>query len=413
MSNILVRPDFQNEHRNEALEKYDAPRADLFEAGRDTLPFEMQAEPTCLHSFAAMSCRTNEWANWNGYTTPQTYVSLASEYDALHAQAALADMSWLTKYRLSGPQAEEFLQKLVTRNVTALPVHGAARVFFCDLGGKIVGEGVLFRLEEEDYRLTVEGNHLDWLDATAEGFNCAVEDISGTLGCIALSGPQAASIARQRFGDAVAGLPAGRALWAELHAAPVYISRTGSLGQEGFEIWVDAEDAPVIWGSLLRHHKEMLRPAGLAACELRRLERGIARFGRDYFGAECAVDPDAARTPYELGAGACVDLEKGPFNGRAALAKAKEKGAQWSLVALEVSGGEPARFAAVYCGDDRAGSATSIGWSPVLCANIALATIRTETLAADEGFNVHAEFPGEVTVRRARLPAKIARRPLF
>ncbi|MGK2740210.1 glycine cleavage T C-terminal barrel domain-containing protein [Tepidicaulis sp. LMO-SS28] len=375
-------------------------------------PYTAQVLPTCLHSFAAAACRTNAWRAWNGFTTPDTYVSLAADYEALRMGAGLVDLSWQTVYRISGTEAEACLQRLMTCDVTALADHGSTRAFWCGEDGRVVGEGMLMRLARGEYRLSTAGDHADWFMGAADGFNALVEDVTGTLGCIALAGPEAGALVRASFGLEAAALEEGAALWSALHEAPVYVARTGALQEESFELWTDAEDAPVIWTALLRAHGTSLHAAGFAACDLVRLERGRARWGMDYRGAECALERSSTRTPFELAAGRGVDFEKGPFIGREALLAAREKPGL-AVVALEAEQSGPARLTDVYAGGKRTGCVTSCGWSPVLCTNIALAVLDAEALSASGSFEVEAEFEAEIGSFRRRLAAHIAPRPLI
>lgn len=385
----------------------------LFEEAPAEPPFARAVQTTPLHLETAAESRTNRWTSWNGYTVPDVLSDPGDEYRALRGAAALMDLSPLVKYRISGRDALAYLERLLAVPVAPLPVGNARHAIFCDGAGNAIGDGLLFRLAEDDYRLVTEEPHLAWLADSAEGFRVRVEDVSATLAVLALQGPLSCFMLSGLGIENLATLAPFAARWTAIAGMPVYVSRTGATGDLGYEIWCDAEDAPHVWREIMaRNASSGLRPAGFALRELARLEAGHPRAGHDYLSAFAAVDPRDALPPAAIWASFSVAPSKGLFNGGAALRAAGDAAPARRVVRLAAEGLEPVRFAAVSLGGRVVGTATSTGFSPALGANIALAVIETQAIGAG-GLSVQAERREGLSLLEARLPARILGRPAF
>ncbi|HEX7777459.1 MAG TPA: aminomethyltransferase family protein [Parvibaculum sp.] len=394
----------------------DTVRADpaLFEHAPVEPPFARHVLTSPLHMNVAMESRTNLWTHWNGYTAADILTNIEDEYRALRHAAAISDISPLVKYRISGREALAYLTRLVADNPAGLSVDDAAPVVFCEDRGFVVGDGLLFRLGEEEYRLVTEETHLGWLLDSAIGFAVQVDDVSSTLAGLSLQGPLSARIlALAGFAD-IETLRPYAARWFQVAAMPVYVSRTGSSGDLGYELWVDPEDAQPVWAHLLTHGAPLgLAAGGFALRELARIEAGIARAGRDYLGAFSAVDDDSASTPYELGLAALVDLDHGHFTGRDALRAAKAAPPRHILATLAIDWREPLNFTGIHAGGLVAGIATSTAFSPSLETNLALAMLKPSALAKGAMLHIEAEVRRGFELRRLKVPARIVAGPVL
>ena len=379
----------------------------LFEGATDVPPFERTVQTTPLHLETAAESRTNRWTEWNGYTVPDVLGDLDDEYRALRGAAVLMDLSPLVKYRIAGRDALGFLERFLVVPVSSLAVDHARHVIFCDGGGNVVGDGLLFRLAQDEYRLVTEETHFAWLCDSAEGFRVRIEDVSATLAAIALQGPHSAFMLSGLGAENIAALEPGAACWISIGGMPVYASRTGANGDLGYELWCDAEDAPHVWRDVMnKMSPHGLRPAGFALRELARLEAGYPRAGKDYLSAFAAIDRNDALPPRAIWPSLEAVPKAGVFNGGTALRAKADAEPPRRIVRLAVEGLEPVRFASVSLGGRIVGTSTSIGFSPALGANIALATIESAAAGVD-GLSVLAERREGISVVEARLSARI------
>ncbi|MBX3507882.1 MAG: aminomethyltransferase family protein [Parvibaculum sp.] len=385
----------------------------LFEQVAAEPPFTRAVTATPLHLETAGESHTNRWVTWNGYTVPEVLSDLTDEYRALRGSAVLMDVSPLVKYRIAGRDALAYLERLAAQPVAPLAAGHAQHVIFCEGGGFVLGDGMLFRLADDEYRLVTEETHLAWLADSAEGFRVRVEDVSATLGVLSLQGPLSCFMLTEIGVDEAAALEPGAARWVSIGGMPVYLSRTGATGDLGYELWCDAEDAPHVWRAVMSTGQPFgLRPAGFALRELARLEAGHPRAGHDYLSAFAAIEPRDMLPPAAIWPDFSIAASKGLFNGGAALRAAAHIAPSRRVVRLAVEGLEPVRFAAVSLGGKVAGIATSTGFSPALGANIALAILDTGALAP-AGLAVLAERRDGLSIVETRLPARILAEPAF
>lgn len=384
-----------------------------FEQPSNEPPFARQVLTTPLHLVSATENRTNSWSDWNGYTVADIYTSFDQEYDALRTRAALSDISPLVKYRISGREAEAYLDRLLTKPVSGVEIDNAVRALICASDGYIVTEGLLFRMGERDFRLTVSSSHLNWLLDAALGFEVTVEDVSGTVAALSLAGSLAEAALEAAGAQPKDRLSKNRASWTTLGGMPVYISRTGMLGGAEYELWMDPSDAPIVWQRLLEKGRPFgLIPAGQRARNVARIENGVALAGVDYKNAFSSSGRAQPLTPFSLGLGALVDLQTPVFNGRAALQRVAAKGCKWVVVGFEYDAEQGASLSDIYVADRLIGQATSHAWSPGLCRNIALAVIETDALGTTGGFSalVTGSAPG---TGGKRQPVTLSKRPFL
>lgn len=165
----------------------------------------------------------------------------------------------------------------------------------------------------------------------------------------------------------------------ELEGRKLMVSRTGYTGDLGYELWVDADDAELLWDHLFEAGEtHNIKPMGSEALELLRIEAGFILAGVDFMPAQQTVRPTHTRSPFELGLGWLVDFNEPLFNGRRALFDEKKKGSRYTFVKLDIEGNKPAHNAYVYSARDKnIGWVTSAMWSPSAKKNIALATVES------------------------------------
>jgi aminomethyltransferase len=385
-------------------------RADpaLFESENKEPPFSRQVMTTPLHFYVASESLTNLWCHWNGYTVAECLTSIEDEYAALRQTAALSDISPLVKYRISGPEALAWLRRFVTGNLVSLSIDEVMPVVFCEDHGFVVGDGMLFRIDDSEFRLTTEEAHLAWLLDSAIGYQVHIEDVSTTLAAMSLQGPLSCAILAEAGLSGIENLRPYSAHWFDVAGMPVYVSRSGSSGDLGYEMWLDPDDAPALWCRLLAKGKPFgIKPGGFTLREIARVEAGIQRAGVDYLGAFSAINPQSALTPYELGFSALVDLDGAHFTGRDALRVAKAGAPRHILATLAVDWYQPLRFTSIRDAGGIVGAVTSSAFSSMLGINLAMATLNPSAIASGANLHVEAEIRAELSLQIVRIPARV------
>lgn len=376
---------------------------------------------TPFHSRTAPLCQAQNWRRWAGYIVASSYEpTVEREYYAIRTSAALIDVSPLYKYLVRGPGAVRLLDRVMTRAISRCAVGQVMYSPWCDSDGHVMDDGTISRLEDGAFRVTAADPNLRWFQDNAGGLDVDIEDVSDATAALAVQGPAARLILEEATGASLEEVGYYRLTRRRLGPAQVTISRTGYTGDLGYEIWLDAAQAESVW-DVLREAGEPhgLTPAGILALDVARIEAGLLLIEVDYISSRRALIESQKSSPFELGLGWAVALDKEPrFVGQEALRREKAHGSEWAFVGLEVSWdslqslydevGLPVQLPAVawrggtpVYGEDRyIGRATSGCWSPVLKKLIALGQI--ESAWGRPGTEVELEVTVEHVRRRAR-----------
>ncbi len=335
--------------------------------------------PTPFHSRTVAACKTNLWTRWAGYTTVDVYDSVELEYFAIRNTATLYDLSPMTKYRIGGPDAERYLNRLVPRDLSKLTPGRVTYAAWCDDAGHVLDDGTIFRLGVQDYRLCSQERHLPWLSDCAIGFDVTIEDETEAVAGLALQGPTSCAVLKRLGLDGIERLRPFHVADFDVAGSRLTVSRTGFTGDLGYELWIAPNQAETLWDRLMDAGQLLgLRPIGSRALDLARIEAGFIQANADFVAAEQALRGTRGRSPFELGLGWMVDFDKGHFNGRRALLAEKQRGSRTCLVGLDIEGNKPAGGSLVYHRKrNSAGHITSAMWSPTCKRNIALASLTT------------------------------------
>ena len=374
---------------------------------------------TPFHPRTGPLCQARNWRRWSGYSAAGSYeLDYHREYWSIRNSAALIDVSPLHKYLVSGPHAARLLDRVVTRDVSKCAVHQVLYTPWCDEAGKVMDDGTLTRIDNDCFRLTSALPALRWLEDNAPGMDVHIEDISDDLAVLALQGPNARAILSSAANGAADQLGFFRFCTASVQGMPVEITRTGYTGDLGYEIWIRPENATMVWDALQQAGRpQRMVPAGILALDVARIEAGLIMIEVDYQPSHQAIIETRKSSPFELGLGWAVKLDKAYFNGREALLAEKARGPEWELKGLEISWesmeklygsvGLPPQIpqeawrcsVPVYSQSKQVGYATSGCWSPLLKKYIALAHLRTPHTANG------TELRMEVTVEHQRRQA--------
>jgi aminomethyltransferase len=321
---------------------------------------------------------TEEWMAWNTYKVPRVVDKLPTEYFAVRSGCAVMDLTPMEKYRISGSGARDYLDRLVTRDISKLKAGRVTYVVWCNDEGKVIDDGTVFQLGEHDYRLCAQHHQFDWLLMSARGFDVDIQVETHDVAALAVQGPTSWSVL------AAAGISNLEQLKpfgiADLHCGdiPVTVSRTGYTGDLGYELWMDPANALQVWDAIFSVQGQYdIHAMGLSALEMVRIEAGFIMPGFDFNTAEATIRNGYDRSPFEVGLGWVVNLDKGHFTGRKALLAEKSLPAKRRLTKIVVDGNKPVGEAFIYDGKNgkQTGEIKCATWSPILKANLALADI--------------------------------------
>jgi aminomethyltransferase len=385
---------------------------------------------TAFHERTLALCESLNYREWSGYYTVSVYeMHHEHEYNAIRNSAALIDISPLFKYRVAGRDATKLVDRVIARDIHKVAVDQVIYCCWCDPEGKVIDDGTITRLAENEYRWTAADPSLRWFQQNALGLEVTIEDISEQVAALALQGPTSGKLLQSVTDANLASLKYFRVTRGKIAGVPVDISRTGYTGDLGFEVWMAWKDAVRVWDKLVSEGEVFdLHPAGMIALDIARIEAGLILIEVDYTSSKKALIESQKYSPAEIGLGKLVDLKKENFVGREALAAEQKRGGpERALVGLEIDWNEvealyekmkmppqvpsmASRVAVpVYRNGRQVGKATSTTWSPTLKKMIALACVRREHSAVGTTLGM------ETTVEAVRhtVSAKIVPMPFF
>ena len=387
---------------------------------------------TALHDRTFALCQSLNYREWSGYYTVSSYeVHHEHEYNAIRNAAALIDISPLYKYMVEGKDATKLVNRVITRDINKVKPGQVIYCCWCDEQGMVIDDGTITRLEENKYRWTAADPSLRWFRQNGLNMDVQITDISESVAALALQGPTSGKLLKSVAEADVANLKYFRVTSGKIAGLPVDVSRTGYTGDLGYEIWVplkDGREAVKVWDALMEAGRSFdIHPAGMLALDVARIEAGLLLIEVDYNSSKKALIPEQKYSPYELGFGKMVHLEKENFVSKSALTQQKKNGVPRQLVGLEMDWVEieeryekfgltpaaPAQASRVhvpvYLGGRQVGKATSTTWSPLLKKMIALASV--DSAHSQPGAKLQMEITIEAV--RQKVTATVAKLPFF
>ena len=356
-----------------------------------------------------ITAKTRNHVEYKGYWLPQTYSQNGAieEYWACREKAVVLDLSPLRKFEVTGPDAEALMQYVLTRDMKKLSQGQVVYSAMCYDHGGMIDDGTAFRLGQDNFRW-IGGDDYGgvWIREQAEklGLRAMVRSSTDQLHNLAVQGPNSREIIRRmiwtaphqptieelgwfRFTIGRLGGPTG---------APVVVSRTGYTGELGFEIFCHPKDGNAVYDAVWANGEGLgLRPMGLAALDMVRIEAGLIFAGYDF---------SDQTDPFEAGIGFTVPLKSktDDFIGRDALIRRKETPSR-KFVGLDIDANVAVGHGdCLHVGRAQVGEITSSMRSPLLGKNIALA--RVDVAHADIGTTLEV---GKLDGQQKRLPAVI------
>src|SRR3984885_2422679 len=278
------------------------------------------------------------YREWSGYYAVSVYeMHHDHEYNAIRNASAMIDVSPLYKYLLTGMDATKLVNRVITRDLSKVAVGQVIYCCWCDEEGKVIDDGTISRLAENVYRWTAADPSMRWFHQNALGLDVNIEDISNKVAALAVQGPTSGRLLMKAAEADIANLKYFRFTHGKIAGVPVDISRTGYTGDLGYEIWMPWHDAPKVWDAVMETGKRFdIHAAGMLALDVARVEAGLLLIEVDYTSSKKALIPSQKYSPFELGFGKMVHLNKENFIGKAALEQDQKNGVARQFVGLEI-----------------------------------------------------------------------------
>jgi aminomethyltransferase len=318
----------------------------------------------------------NTWHRWQGYTVPSVLENVKVEYFAIRNSASVFDITPMSKYRICGPDALDFMNRLLPRDMTKLRVGRVAYTVWCDDDGMVIDDGTVFRVGDDEYWLCAQERQMETLKRNAIGFDVACSEITDEIAALSFQGPVTCKILKNAGFAGIETMKMFDLRFFEFPGGEIMISRTGYTGDLGYEIWVKNQQAEPLWDALFDAGKNYdVRAIGGDALEVARVEAGLLAAQIEFSPANETVRHGHAKSPYELGLGWLVKLDKGvAFNGRRALIEENKNGSRYRFVRLDVEGNKTACNAFLFDKKNgkTIGHVSSTAWAPSAKKNVAL-----------------------------------------
>jgi glycine cleavage system T protein (aminomethyltransferase) len=327
------------------------------------------------------------WGEWSGYLSAQVYADFHDiEYNAIREQAALIDVSPLYKYAVKGPDAARLADRVMTRDVSKLRVDRVFYTPWCNEEGKVVDDGTVTRRGENEFFWTAADPTYRWFALNATELDVEIEDVTERIAGVALQGPRSRAILEAATRQDWADVKYFGHRRTEIGGVDVNVTRTGYTGDLGYEVWIPVDAALEVWDELWSAGEPHgIRPAGINALDVSRVEAGLILIEADYTSARHAISQEQMYSPFEIALGRLVDFGKPNFVGRHALELEQRSGGpprrlaglelDWSgIEAMYTKHDLPPMVSAlvqrnlvpIYRENEQVGRATSIAWGPTI-----------------------------------------------
>ncbi len=341
--------------------------------------------------------------DFGGWQMPVQYSGIIDEHKAVRNKAGIFDVSHMGEILISGKEALDLVQKLITNDASKLTNGDVLYTPMCYEDGGIVDDLLVYRTDVDQFLLVVNASNttkdLRWVRKNAELFEQAeVEDKSDYYALIALQGPISREIIQPLLEEEISNLKYYTFIETDIVGVEAIVSRTGYTGELGFEVYLKAEDAVKVWNAMLKEGSDKgLKPAGLGARDTLRLEKALCLYGNDI---------DETTNPLEANLGWTIKFDKEDFNGIEALEKVKEDGVKRTLVGFIMQErGIPRHGYEIKVDGEVVGEVTSGSYSPTLDENIGLAYVDKKLAKEDTDL--------DICIRKREVKAKIVKTPFI
>lgn len=355
---------------------------------------------TCLFDVhEKLNAKMFEFAGWE---MPLEYTSAVKEHEHVRKSAGLFDVSHMGEVEVRGDEAQQFIQYLITNDVSNLKADEILYSPMCYENGTTVDDLLVYKRGQNDYLLIINAGNIDkdyeWIVENSKKFNVETKNISDKVAQLALQGPLAEEILSKLTNQDLSQIEFYKFKQnVDVCGDPCIVSRTGYTGEDGFEIYCDKNVAQKIWNAILEEGKERVVPAGLGARDTLRSEVNLPLYGHEI---------SEEIPPLEAGLSIFVKLDKDDFIGKDSLKALKESGNARKLVAFELTGKGMVRGGYdVEIDGEVVGFVTTGLKSPTLDKFIGMAIIDSDKARVGQEIGIR--------VRKKLVPAVIVKRPFY
>ena len=284
----------------------------------------MENKKTCLYDkHVALGALSSPFG---GFEMPIQYTNIVDEHQAVRQACGVFDVSHMGEVLISGPDAERYVNHIFTNDVREMPVGKILYGMMCYGNGGVVDDLLVYKMDTDCFFLVINASNIAkdwvWIQEQAKGYEVTLNHQSDYYGELAIQGPQAEAVMEE-----VLGLPCKELTFYTFKTiGKVIVSRTGYTGEDGFEVYADANYINECWDKLMASGR--CKPCGLGCRDTLRFEVGLPLYGDE-------LSQDI--TPIMAGLGIFVKLDKEEFIGKDALAKQKAEGAPKKLVGIELA----------------------------------------------------------------------------
>lgn len=338
--------------------------------------------------------------DFSGWALPVQFSSIKEEHNAVRENVGLFDVSHMGEIIISGEDADKFVQYILTNDSSILSETKAQYTALCNEKGGVIDDLVIYKLQDKVYFLVVNAGNTDidfeWIQSI-KGFNVTIENKSTAYGQLALQGPNARKLLQDVLEIDISEMKMFEFKQnVNLFGKEIILSQSGYTGEDGFEIYCDANDAKEIWDQLI---EQGAIPCGLGARDTLRLEAALPLHGQDL---------SESITPYEAGIGFAVKpLIEADFIGKSVLKEQKANGAPRKSIGIEmIDKGIPRTdYDILDLDGNKIGYVTSGTQSPSTGKSLAMGLIEKDA------FELGKEIL--IQVRKRQVKAKIVKKSSF
>ena len=336
-----------------------------------------------------------------GWEMPVHYTGLMEEHRTVRSRCGIFDVSHMGEIEVRGPGALDAVQRLTTNDASKLIDGQVQYTMLCNDEGGVIDDVTLYRFSAERYVFCVNASNtakvFDWTQ-TRTGSVADVTDLSSRAGQIAIQGPLSLDVLQRVTDRDLGPLRFYRFLEGRVGGVTAIISRTGYTGEDGFEIYCEADEVEAVWLTVMESGRQHgICPVGLGPRDTLRLEMGFPLYGHEL---------DEETTPLEAGLDRFVKLDKVDFIGKAALERQKREGVSKRLIGIELlERAIPREGYSIFGEGALVGRITSGTFSPSLQRPIALGYVTS--------LSAHACSEVEVEIRGKRIKGRVVKPPFY